>query len=142
VLLFAVLYLSWRFVHARFGRVLLGIKSNPRRMRMLGFPVLRYQVVAYVISGALCGVAGLLLANLTRFTSPAYMFWTVSGDLIVIVMLGGIGTVLGPLIGAAVFLILETLLSGYSEHWMLGLGLIIVLIALLAKRGLYGAIAR
>jgi branched-chain amino acid transport system permease protein len=69
------------------------------------------------------------------------MFWTVSGDLIVIVMLGGIGTVLGPLIGAAVFLILETLLSGYSEHWMLGLGLIIVLIALLAKRGLYGAIA-
>jgi branched-chain amino acid transport system permease protein len=141
VLLFAVLYLSWRFVHARFGRVLLGIKLNPRRMRMLGFPVLRYQVVAYVISGALCGVAGLLLANLTRFTSPAYMFWTVSGDLIVIVMLGGIGTVLGPLIGAAVFLILETLLSGYSEHWMLGLGLIIVLIALLAKRGLYGAIA-
>jgi branched-chain amino acid transport system permease protein len=140
-LLFAVLYLSWRLVHARFGRVLLGIKSNPRRMRMLGFPVLRYQVVAYVISGSLCGVAGLLLANLTRFTSPAYMFWTVSGDLIVIVMLGGIGTVLGPLIGAAVFLILETLLSGYSEHWMLGLGLIIVLIALLAKRGLYGAIA-
>ena len=66
-LLFAVLYLSWRFVHARFGRVLLGIKWNPRRMRMLGFPVLRYQVVAYVISGSLCGVAGLLLANLTRF---------------------------------------------------------------------------
>ena len=142
VLLFAILYLSWRFVHARFGRVLLGIKSNPRRMRMLGFPVLRYQVVAYVISGCLCGVAGVLLANLTRFTSPAYMFWTVSGDLIVIVMLGGIGTVLGPLIGAAVFLILETLLSGYSDHWMLGFGLIIVLIALLAKRGLYGAIAR
>src|SRR5262249_44687694 len=82
VVLVCVLYLFWRFVHARFGRVLLGIKSNPRRMRMLGFPVLRYQVVAYVISGCLCGVAGLLLANLTRFTSPAYMFWTVSGDLI------------------------------------------------------------
>jgi branched-chain amino acid transport system permease protein len=140
-LLVAVLFLSWRFVHARFGRVLLGIKSNPRRMRMLGFPVLRYQVIAYVISGCLCGVAGLLLANLTRFTSPAYMFWTVSGDLIVIVMLGGIGTVLGPVIGAGVFLILETILSGYSEHWMLGLGLVIVLIALWAKRGLYGAIA-
>jgi branched-chain amino acid transport system permease protein len=141
-LLFVVLYFSWRFVHARFGYVLLGSKSNLRRMRVLGFPVLRYQVVAYVISGCLCGVAGLLLANLTRFASPAYMFWTVSGDLIVIVMLGGIGTVLGPLIGAAVFLILETMLSGYSDHWMLGLGLIIVLIALLAKRGIYGVIMR
>ena len=140
--LFAVLYLSWRFGHARFGRVLLGIKSNLRRMRVLGFPVLRYQVAAYVISGCLCGVAGLLLANLTRFASPAYMFWTLSGDLIVIIMLGGIGTVLGPLIGAAVFLILETILAGYSEHWMLGLGLIIVLIALWAKRGIYGVIAR
>jgi branched-chain amino acid transport system permease protein len=141
-LLLAVLYFSWRFVHARFGSVLLGIKSNARRMRMLGFPVLRYQVAAYVISGCLCGVAGLLLANLTRFTSPAFMSWNVSGDLIVIVMLGGIGTVLGPLIGATVFLILETMLSGYSQHWMLGLGVIIVLIALLAKRGLYGALAR
>src|SRR5262249_21547410 len=123
-------------------RVLIGIKSNPGRMRMFGFPVCRYQIVAYVISGCLCGIAGLLLANLTRFTSPAYMSWNVSGDLIVIVMLGGIGTVLGPLIGATVFLILETMLSGYSQHWMLGLGVIIVLIALLAKRGLYGAIAR
>ena len=141
VILFGVLYFSWRFEHARFGRVLLGIKSNPRRMRALGFPVLRYQIVAYVISGILCGLAGLLLANLTRFVSPAYMFWTVSGDLIVMVMLGGIGTVLGPLVGAVAFLVLETVLSDYSEHWMLPLGLIIVLIALWARRGLLGAIA-
>jgi branched-chain amino acid transport system permease protein len=141
-LLFCVLYFSWRFEHARFGRVLLGIKSNPRRMRALGFPVLKYQIVAYVISGALCGVAGLLLANLTRFTSPAYMYWTVSGDLIVMVMLGGIATVLGPLVGAVAYLVLETGLSDYSEHWMLPLGLIIVLIALWARRGLYGAMPR
>ena len=140
LLLFVVLYFTWRLVHARFGRVLLGIKSNPRRMRMLGFPVMRYQVVAYVISGIFCGLAGLLLANLTRFTSPDYLFWPVSGDLIVMVMLGGIGTVLGPLVGAVIYLILETVLAGYSDHWMLGLGIIIVLIALLAKRGLYGAV--
>jgi branched-chain amino acid transport system permease protein len=139
--LLLTLYLSWRFVHSRFGRVLRGIKSNPRRMRVLGFPVLRYQVTAYVISGCICGVAGLLLANLTRFTSPAYMFWTASGELIVMVMLGGIATVLGPLIGAAVFLVLETILAAYSQHWMLALGLIIVLIALLAKRGIYGLVA-
>jgi branched-chain amino acid transport system permease protein len=141
-LLLVTLYLSWRFVHARFGRVLRGAKSNVRRMRVLGFPVLRYQVAAYAVSGIICGVAGLLLANLTRFASPAYMFWTVSGDLIVMVMLGGIATVLGPLVGATVYVILETILAGYTQHWMLILGPIIVLIALLSKRGLYGFLLR
>ena len=141
-MLLITLYLSWRFVHTRFGRVLRGARSNARRMRVLGFPVLRYQVAAYAISGCICGVAGLLLANLTRFASPAYMFWTVSGDLIVMVMLGGIATVLGPLVGAAVYVILETILAGYTQHWMLVLGPIIVLIALLAKRGLYGFLLR
>jgi branched-chain amino acid transport system permease protein len=105
---------------------------------VLGFPVLRYQTAAYILSGCICAVAGLLLANLTRFTSPAYMFWTISGDLIVMVMLGGIATILGPLVGAAAYVILETIIAGYTQHWMLVLGPIIVLIALLAKRGLYG----
>lgn len=141
-LLLITLYLSWRLVHARFGRVLRGAKSNVRRMRVLGFPVLRYQAAAYALSGIICGVAGLLLANLTRFASPAYMFWTVSGDLIVMVMLGGIATILGPLVGATVYVILETVLAGYTQHWMLILGPIIVLIALLAKRGLYGFLIR
>jgi len=142
VLLLLTLYLSWRLVHARFGRVLRSAKSNVARMRVLGFPVLRYQAAAYVMSGCICAVAGVLLANLTRFTSPAYMFWTVSGELIVMVMLGGIATVLGPLVGAAVFVILETVLAGYTQHWMLVLGPIIVLIALSAKRGLYGSLIR
>lgn len=134
----ATLYLSWRFVHARFGRLLLGTKSNIRRMRALGFPVLRYQVAAYVVSGCICGVAGLLLANFTNFASPAYMYWTVSGDLIVMVILGGIATIMGPLVGAAVYVVLETVLSAYTQHWMVILGPVIVLIALLANRGLYG----
>jgi branched-chain amino acid transport system permease protein len=142
VLLLGVLYLSWRLVHARFGRVLRGTKSNARRMRVLGFPILRYQLAAYVLSGVICGVAGLLLANLTRFASPAYAFWTASGDLIVMVMLGGIATIVGPLVGAIVYVVLETVLAGYTEHWMLILGPIIVLIALLAKRGLYGLVVR
>lgn len=141
-LLLLTMYLSWRLVHARFGRVQRGMKSNLRRMRVLGFPVLRYQVAAYVMSGCICAVAGLLLANLTKFTSPAYMAWTVSGDLIVMVMLGGIATVLGPLVGATAFIVLETILSEYTQHWMLILGPIIVLIALLAKRGLYGLLAK
>ena len=119
-----------------------GMKTNVRRMRVLGFPTLRYQVAAYVMSGCICAIAGLLLANLTKFTSPAYLAWTLSGDLIVMVMLGGIATVLGPLVGAAAFIVLETVLSDYTQHWMLILGPIIVLIALLARRGLYGLVAR
>ncbi|MGE3990410.1 branched-chain amino acid ABC transporter permease [Pseudorhodoplanes sp.] len=142
VLLLVTLYLSWRLVHARFGRVLRASKSNAPRMRVLGFPVFRYQLAAYVLSGCICGVAGFLLGNLTNFTSPAYMFWTVSGDLIVMVMLGGIATILGPLLGSAVFVLLETVLAGYTQHWMLFLGPVIVLIALVAKRGLYGLLPR
>jgi branched-chain amino acid transport system permease protein len=141
-ILIATLYFSWRFIHSRFGRVIRGAKSNPRRMRMLGFPILRYQVTVYVISGCLCGVTGLLLANLTRFMSPAYMYWTVSGDLVVMVMLGGISTIVGPVIGAAVYVLLETVVAGYTQHWMIVTGPIIVLIALLAKRGIYGFIPR
>jgi len=142
VLLVLTQYLLWRLLHARFGRVLCGTKSNAQRMRVLGFPVLRYQAVAYMISGSICGVAGLLLANLTNFTSPAYMSWTVSGDLIVMVMLGGIATILGPLLGAAAFVILETVLSSYTQHWMLLLGPIIVVIALFARKGIYGLLLR
>ena len=142
VLLLLTMYLSWRLVHARFGRVQRGMKTNVRRMRVLGFPVLRYRAAAYVLSGCICAVAGLLLANLTKFTSPAYMAWTLSGDLIVMVMLGGIATVLGPLVGATAFILLETVLSDYTQHWMLILGPAIVLIALLARRGLYGLLVR
>ena len=141
-LLLATLYLSWRLVHAPFGRVVRAARSNARRMRMLGFPVLRYQVTAYVISGCLCGIAGLLLANLTRFMSPAYMYWTTSGDLVVMVLLGGISTIVGPVVGAAAYVLLETVVSSYTEHWMIVTGPVVVLIALLAKRGLYGLIAR
>ena len=138
----ATLYLTWRFVHARFGRLLQGTKSNIRRMKVLGFPVLRYQISAYVMSGCICGVAGLLLANFTRFMSPAYMYWTVSGDLIVMVILGGIATVMGPLVGAAVYVVMETVISGYTQHWMAILGPLILIIALTATRGVWGMLPR
>ena len=92
----ATLYLSWRLVHSRLGRVLRGASSNIRRMEALGFPVMRYRLAAYVMAGCVCGVAGLLLGNLARFASPAYMAWTVSGDLIVIIIIGGVGTIMGP----------------------------------------------
>ena len=107
-------------------------------MRMLGFPVMRYQVAIYVIACSICGIAGVLLANLTRFASPSYMSWIVSGDLIVMIVLGGLATIVGPLVGAIVYVLLETLLSGWTQHWMIVLGPIIVIAVLGAKRGLHG----
>jgi branched-chain amino acid transport system permease protein len=140
ILLVVTLYFSWRLVHSRLGRVLRGASSNLRRMEALGFPVLRYRLAGLVIAGSICGIAGLLLANLARFASPAYMAWTVSGDLILMIILGGIATVIGPLVGATIYIILETILAAYTQHWMVILGPIILLVALIAKRGVYGSL--
>jgi len=152
ILLVVMLYGSHRLIHSRFGIVLRGCKSNERRMSALGFPTLRYKLTAYVISALVCVVAGLLLANLTRYTSPAYMEWMVSGDLIVMIVLGGMQTVLGPVIGSAVLTIIGDILSGLqlglpwdldafvSDHWLALLGIFIVLVVITLKQGLYGSL--
>jgi len=152
ILLVVMLYGSHRLIHSRFGTVLRGCKSNERRMSALGFPTLRYKLTAYVISALLCVDAGLLLANLTRYTSPAYMEWMVSGDLIVMIVLGGMQTVLGPVIGSAVLTIIGDILSGLqlglpwdldafvSDHWLALLGIFIVLVVITLKQGLYGSL--
>jgi branched-chain amino acid transport system permease protein len=145
-LLMLFLYCTWRLVHAHFGMVLRGAKANERRMRALGFPVLQYRLAAYVLSACVCSVAGLLLANLAKFTTPAYMAWTVSGELIVMVVLGGMGTVVGPVLGATALLLFEELMPGllgtiqpsFKDHWLVVLGPVILLIVLLARRGIYG----
>jgi branched-chain amino acid transport system permease protein len=136
--LLGFLLLCRRIVAARFGMVIRGAKSNERRMRALGFPTVRYRLAAFVIAGAMCGMAGVLLANLTNFASPAYMHWTRSGELMVMVILGGMGSLIGPIFGAFAFLLLEETLSSYTQHWQLYLGPILILIVLFAKRGLYG----
>jgi len=149
VLLVGVLFLTHRLVHSRFGMVLRGCKSNERRMKALGFPTLRYKLAAYVISALVCVLAGVLLGNLTRFVAPAYMAWTVSGELIVMIVLGGLGTLFGPIVGAAALLLLEEVLSSFktgidavdqvlSQHWLALIGLFIVLVVLVLKQGLWG----
>ena len=110
-LLLASVYLVWRIVNSRFGLVIEGARSNDRRMRAIGFPTFRYKLVCFVIAGAMCGLAGVLLANHTNFISPAMMHWTRSGDLMVMVVLGGMRSMFGPLIGAMTFLLLEEALS-------------------------------
>jgi branched-chain amino acid transport system permease protein len=134
--------LARTIIAARFGRVLRGIHDNPERMRAIGFPLFPYQLVTYCIAGAMAGIAGTLLANQAEFVSPAYMSWQRSGDLIVMVVLGGIGTLTGPVIGATGLLLLEELLPGFSEHWKLGLGVILILIVLFTRGGIVGFLKR
>jgi branched-chain amino acid transport system permease protein len=136
--LIATLAVFARLVHSRFGMVLRGGRSNERRMAALGFPMLRYKLTAYVISALVCVVAGVLLANLTKFAAPSYMAWQASGDIIVMIVLGGMGTVLGPVVGALALIVLEEILTGWTTHWMIVLGPVIVLIVLTAKKGIYG----
>ena len=138
--LLAVMFGLWRLVHARLGFTLRGIKANERRMKALGFEALRFKLAAYVIAAMVAALAGFLLANLTMYASPSYAAWTVSGELIVIVVLGGMGTVVGPLVGAMAFLLLEEALAAWTPHWMAPLGLIIMAVVLLARRGLYGSL--
>jgi branched-chain amino acid transport system permease protein len=136
--LLGTIYLVYRLVNSRFGLVIRGARSNDRRMLAIGFPVFRYKLVCFVIAGTLCGISGALLANHTDFVSPAMMHWTRSGDLIVMVVLGGMGSVFGPLIGAFVFLALEELLSTITEYWQILLGPLLLLVVLYARGGIDG----
>jgi branched-chain amino acid transport system permease protein len=129
-------------IASRFGRVLRGIHDNPERMRAIGFSPFRYQLVAYCIAGAMAGVAGTLLANQAEFVSPAYMSWQRSGDLIFMVLLGGMGTLTGAIAGAAGLMLLEETLPRFSEHWKLGLGVILMLVVLFTRGGIVGLLNR
>jgi branched-chain amino acid transport system permease protein len=157
-LLMVTVYLVWRLVYSRFGMVIQGARSNDRRMRAIGFPTYRYKLTCFVISGVICGLAGALLANHTSFINPSIMFWTRSGDLIVMAVLGGMGTVFGPVIGAIALLVLEEALpiliggashlvtghevQGAREYWQLILGPMLLLIVLFARGGIDGLLAR
>ena len=127
-------------IASRFGRVFRGARENPTRMATIGFEVFRYQLVAYVIAGGLAGLSGFLLANATDFVSPAYMSWQRSGELIIMVLLGGIGTLYGAIVGAAAFLLAEEWLSGLTEHWKMIFGPLLILVVLFARGGLVGVL--
>lgn len=142
VLLYASIYLVWRIVNSRFGLVIQGARSNDTRMRAIGFPTYRYKLTCFVIAGTLCGLAGALLANHTDFVSPAMMYWTRSGDLIIMVVLGGMGSVVGPVFGAVALLVLEETLSGITEYWQIILGPLLLLVVLFARGGIDGLLGK
>jgi len=137
-LLVTVLALLLRLSSSRFGMVLKGVRDNERRMRALGFPTYRYKLAAFVLSGMICGLAGALLANASEFASPALMSWQRSGELLVMVVLGGMGSLVGPVLGAVALMVLEESLAELTQHWQVILGPLLVLLALSARRGLWG----
>jgi branched-chain amino acid transport system permease protein len=140
--LFGGIYLIWRIVNSRFGMVVQGLRSNEARMQAIGFPATRYRLVCFVIAGTICGLSGALLANNTDFISPAVMYWTRSGDLMVMVILGGMGSLFGPVFGAIVYLVLEEALSQVTEYWALIMGPLLLLIVLFGRGGINGLLGR
>ena len=149
-LLCATLWFCSRLANSHFGLVIRGAKSNDLRMTALGFPVFRYRLAAFTVSGAFGGLAGILLANEGAYISPAMMSWVKSGDLIVIVVLGGMGTLFGPLYGTIAFFVLEESLpplidlvrKGWGEYWQIVFGPLLVLIALYARGGVDSLLGR
>jgi len=137
-LLVVTLVVLLRLRASRFGMVLRGVRDNERRMRALGFPTYRYKLAAFVLSGMICGLAGALLANASEFASPALMSWQKSGELLVMVVLGGMGSLVGPVLGAVALMALEEGLADLTQHWQVILGPLLLLLALSARRGLWG----
>ncbi|WP_046020057.1 branched-chain amino acid ABC transporter permease [Magnetospira sp. QH-2] len=138
LMLLGFLWIARRLVDSRFGMVLRGCKQNEVRMKTLGFPVTRYKLAAFVIAGMGAGLAGALAANHTEFVGPGLMHWTRSGEIMIMVILGGIGTLYGAILGSATLLLMEELLSGFTEHWMVFLGPFLIIVVLFARKGLYG----
>ena len=135
-LLILTLFFIHRLVRSRFGRVIIGSKYNDLRMQSLGFNTYGYRLTCYVISAVICGLAGVLLGNFTSFISPEMMSWTRSGELIFMVIIGGTGSLFGPLFGALSFLFLEEALSLITIYWHLIFGGLLIALVLFGKGGI------
>ena len=131
-----------RLVHSHFGRVLQGCKHNEQRMRALGFNTYWYRLTAYVIAAMGAAIAGVLLANKTEFVDPGLFSWHLSGELLVMVILGGLGSIYGAVIGAIAYMLLEQIFSAYTEHWMVLLGPVLIIVVIFARHGIYGMVQK
>ena len=136
------LALCRRIVRSRFGLALEGMRQNERRMLALGLRTYGYKLAAFVIAGAGAGLAGVLNANLNRFVSPDLLHWTTSGDIMVMVLLGGAGSLFGSVLGAAIIVVLQSYLAQWTEHWMIVLGPFLVVVILFARSGIWGLVSR
>jgi branched-chain amino acid transport system permease protein len=138
VLLLLSVFLTYKIINSRFGMVLRASKSNEARSRAIGFSPYPYRLAAFVIAGAMCGLSGALYANHTNYITPNLMSWQQSGDLMFMVILGGMGTTSGPVLGAFALLLVEDLLAAWTQHWQVILGPLLILSVLFFRRGLAG----
>ena len=135
-----ILFGSYRLVNSRFGRVLQACRDNERRVMSLGFNTFRYRLAAFMVSGGIAGLAGALHMNLQKFVSPDELHWIISGDLLIMVIVGGANSLIGPIIGTGVFVFLEEVISNITEHWMAIFGPLLILVVLFGRKGIYGFI--
>jgi branched-chain amino acid transport system permease protein len=137
-LLALTLVLLARFVPSRLGRAVLALRDDEQRAEALGLPTFRVKLVIFVVAGVLAGVAGALNVNLQGYVSPSQLHWTQSGTLMVMVILGGVGSVWGGVLGAAALLLLQEVLSAYTKHWGFWTGWVLLAVVLFARQGLAG----
>ncbi len=136
-----VLLLAGRIEKSAFGLALSAARQNAERVETVGLAPQRLRLVAFVISGAVTGLAGAMFADLNRFVSPTMFSWQMSGEIMIFVILGGVGRLFGPVAGAALFILLEHLLSGVTEFWLVYVGALLLLVVLFARGGLIGTLA-
>jgi branched-chain amino acid transport system permease protein len=141
-LMLLAVFIVFKIVNSRFGMVLRACKSNEPRSRAIGFSPYPYRLAAFVIAGAMCGLAGALYANHTNYITPGLMSWQQSGDIMFMVILGGMATTAGPVLGAFALLLVEDQLAGWTQHWQVILGPLLVLSVIFFRRGLAGIFSR
>nr|WP_315594192.1 branched-chain amino acid ABC transporter permease [uncultured Cupriavidus sp.] len=129
-------------VRSALGSIFIGIRDNEQRMRAIGYPVQRFKLLAFVIAGGLAGVAGGLYAFLNAYVSTDILHWQQSGDAMIMVVLGGSGTVIGPVVGAGIFLLLKTIVSSHNEYWAFWVGAIFIVCVMFLKDGVWGLVLR
>jgi len=142
VLMVATYFLLRMILRSLFGQVIRGIKSNEQRLRALGFPTFRYKLASFALAGALAGLAGYFNAAQFGFVNPDLFGWRISGEVLMMVILGGMGTLYGPVLGAFILVLLENELAGMTRHWLLPMGLFIIVAVLALPGGVAGIFQR
>lgn len=142
VLLVLTIIFAYRLIGSRFGRVIQGCMHNEKRMQSLGFETFRYRLTCFVISGVIGGIAGFFLGNFTEFISPEMMSWDHSAELLLIMIFGGLGTMLGPVVGTFIFVLLEEWLSALTVYWHFIFGALLIAVVLYGRNGVAGILDR
>ncbi len=137
-----VLWLSSRIINSRFGLAMQAVRENPVRLAGLGVSPFRVKLTVFVLSGMITGIAGALYTDLNRFVSPSVLSWHMSGEIMILVIIGGVATLTGPVAGAMLFIFLEQWLGGLTEFWQFWLGLMLLLVVLFARGGIIGTLNR